>query len=100
MASPPCVSVAVRVSRLSSRSEVKEIDVKDRVEKALDLIRPALQNDGGNVELVDVDEAAGIVKVKLVGACGSCPMSQMTLRMGVERVLKEEIPEIVEVQAV
>jgi Fe-S cluster biogenesis protein NfuA len=100
MASPPCVSVAVRVSRPLSRSEVKEMDVKDRVEKALDLIRPALQNDGGDVELVDVDEAAGIVKLKLVGACGSCPMSQMTLRMGVERVLKEEIPEIVEVQAV
>jgi Fe-S cluster biogenesis protein NfuA len=74
--------------------------VRDRVEKALDLIRPALQNDGGNVELVDVDEAAGIVKLRLVGACGSCPMSQMTLRMGVERVLKEQIPEIVEVQAV
>jgi len=74
--------------------------VKDRVEQALDLIRPALQNDGGNVELVDVDEDNGIVKVKLVGACGSCPMSQMTLRMGVERVLKEQIPEIVEVQAV
>ena len=74
--------------------------MKDRVEKALDLIRPALQNDGGNVELVDVDEAAGIVKVKLVGACGSCPMSQMTLRMGVERVLREEIPEVKEVVAV
>lgn len=74
--------------------------MKDRVEQALDLIRPALQNDGGNVELVDVDEDNGIVKVKLVGACGSCPMSQMTLRMGVERVLKEQIPEIVEVQAV
>jgi Fe-S cluster biogenesis protein NfuA len=74
--------------------------VRDRVEKALDKIRPALENDGGNVELVDVDEEKGIVKVKLVGACGSCPMSQMTLRMGVERVLKEEIPEIAEVQAV
>jgi Fe-S cluster biogenesis protein NfuA len=74
--------------------------VKDRVEKALDLIRPALQNDGGDVELVDVDEAAGVVKLKLVGACGSCPMSQMTLRMGVERVLREEIPEIKEVVAV
>jgi len=74
--------------------------VKDRVEKALDLIRPALQNDGGNVELVDVDEENKIVKVRLTGACGSCPMSQMTLRMGVERVLKEQIPEIVEVQAV
>ena len=74
--------------------------MKDRVEKALDRIRPALQNDGGNVELVDLDEAKGIVKVKLVGACGSCPMSQMTLRMGVERVLRDEIPEITEVVAV
>lgn len=72
--------------------------MRDRVEKALDKIRPALQNDGGNVELVDVDEEKGIVTVKLVGACGSCPMSQMTLRMGVERVLKEEIPEITEVR--
>jgi Fe-S cluster biogenesis protein NfuA len=62
--------------------------VKDKVEKSLDRIRPALEADGGNVELVDVDEEKGIVKVKLVGACGSCPMSQMTLRMGVERVLK------------
>ena len=74
--------------------------MKDKVEKSLDRIRPALEADGGNVELVDVDEAKGIVKVKLVGACGSCPMSQMTLRMGVERVLREDIPEITEVQAV
>ena len=74
--------------------------MRDRVEKALDKIRPALQADGGNVELIDVDEAKGVVKVKLVGACGSCPMSQMTLRMGVERILKEEIPEITEVQSV
>ena len=74
--------------------------MKEQIEEALDLIRPALQNDGGNVELVDVDEDAGIVKVKLVGACGSCPMSQMTLRMGVERVLKEQVPEINEVVAV
>jgi Fe-S cluster biogenesis protein NfuA len=68
--------------------------MKEQVEKALDLIRPALQNDGGDIELIDVDEATGVVKVKLVGACGSCPMSQMTLRMGVERVLKEEVPEV------
>ena len=74
--------------------------MKERVEQALDLIRPSLQSDGGNVELVDVDEAAGIVKVKLVGACGSCPMSQLTLRMGVEAVLKEQIPEVKEVVAV
>ena len=74
--------------------------MRDKVEKSLDRIRPALQNDGGNVELVDVDEEKGVVKVKLVGACGSCPMSQMTLRMGVERVLREDIPEITEVVAV
>ncbi len=74
--------------------------MRDRVEKSLDRIRPALENDGGNVELVDVDEEKGVVKVKLVGACGSCPMSQMTLRMGVERVLREDIPEITEVVAV
>lgn len=71
--------------------------MKEEVEKALDLIRPALQNDGGDVELVDVDEATGTVKVRLVGACGSCPMSQMTLRMGVERVLKEQVPAVKEV---
>jgi Fe-S cluster biogenesis protein NfuA len=71
--------------------------MKDQVEKALDLVRPALIADGGNVELVDVDEATGVVKLKLVGACGSCPMSQMTLRMGVERVLREQVPEVKEV---
>jgi len=74
--------------------------MRDKVEKSLDRIRPALEADGGNIELVDVDEDNGVVKVKLVGACGSCPMSQMTLRMGVERVLREDIPEITEVQAV
>jgi Fe-S cluster biogenesis protein NfuA len=74
--------------------------VRDQVEKALDLIRPALQNDGGDVELVDVDEAEKVVKLKLTGACGSCPMSQLTLRMGVERVLREQIPDLKEVVAV
>lgn len=74
--------------------------MREEVEKALDLIRPALENDGGNVELIDVDEATGTVKVKLVGACGSCPMSQMTLRMGVERVLKERVPAVKEVVSV
>lgn len=73
--------------------------MREQVEKALDLIRPALQNDGGNVELVDVDEENKIVKVRLTGACGSCPMSQMTLRMGVERVLREQIPDIADVVA-
>lgn len=73
--------------------------MKDRIEKALDKIRPALQADGGNVELVDVSPD-GVVKVKLTGACGGCPMSQMTLKMGVERTLKQEVPEVKEVVGV
>ena len=72
--------------------------MREKVEKALDKVRPALMADGGNVELVDVVD--GVVKVKLTGACGGCPMSQMTLKMGIERVLKQEIPEIKEVESV
>ena len=72
--------------------------MKDRVEKALNKIRPYLKADGGNVELVAVEGT--VVKVKLTGACGSCPMSQMTLKNGVERAIKAEIPEITEVVAV
>lgn len=72
--------------------------MRERIEVALNRIRPALQADGGNVELVDVK--GGVVWVKLVGACGCCPMSTMTLKMGIERVLKEQVPEIKEVIAV
>jgi Fe-S cluster biogenesis protein NfuA len=72
--------------------------MREKVEKALDKIRPALMADGGNVELVDVED--GVVKVRLTGACGGCPMSQMTLKMGIERVLKQEIPEIKGVESV
>jgi Fe-S cluster biogenesis protein NfuA len=72
--------------------------MKEKVEKALDKIRPALMADGGGVELVEVKD--DVVKVKLTGACGGCPMSQMTLKMGIERHLKNEIPEIKEVVAV
>ncbi|HUJ90644.1 MAG TPA: NifU family protein [Syntrophorhabdales bacterium] len=72
--------------------------MKEKVEAAINKVRPALQADGGNVELVDVS-ADGIVKVKLTGACGSCPMSQMTLKMGIERVIKQEVPEVKEVVA-
>ncbi len=71
-------------------------DLKERVESVLDTIRPSLKADGGNVELVDVT-SDGIVKVKLVGACLGCPMSQMTLKMGIGRVLRKEIPEVKEV---
>jgi Fe-S cluster biogenesis protein NfuA len=72
--------------------------MKEKVEKALDKIRPALMADGGNVELVEVK--GDVVKVKLTGACGGCPMSQITLKMGIERHLKSEIPEVREVVAV
>lgn len=77
----------------------KGLHMKDRVEQALERIRPALQADGGDVELVDVTED-GIVKVRLVGACRGCPMSQLTLANGVERVVKEDVPEVVRVEAV
>ena len=70
----------------------------DQVQTVLDKIRPALQADGGDVELVAVE--GGVVKVKLVGACRGCPMSQLTLANGVERVLKEELPEVERVEPV
>lgn len=70
----------------------------DNVEKVLDDLRPYLMSDGGNVELVEID--GPIVKLRLQGACGSCPSSAMTLKMGIERRLREFIPEIVEVEQV
>ncbi len=72
--------------------------MKEKVEAALDEIRPALQADGGGVDLISVVD--GVVSVKLTGACGGCPMSTMTLKMGIERVLKEKLPEIKEVVSV
>jgi Fe-S cluster biogenesis protein NfuA len=73
--------------------------MKERVQKAIDTIRPSLQADGGDVELVDVS-ADGVVKVKLTGACHGCPMSQMTLKMGIEKIIKKEVPEVKEVLSV
>ena len=73
--------------------------MREKVEAALNKIRPALQADGGGGDLVEVTDD-GIVKVKLTGACGGCPMSQMTLKMGIERTLKAEIPEVKEVVSV
>jgi Fe-S cluster biogenesis protein NfuA len=70
--------------------------MKTRVQEVLNMVRPALQADGGDVELVDVSDD-GVVSVRLTGACGSCPMSTMTLKMGIERTLKEKIPEVKEV---
>jgi len=73
--------------------------MREKVEAALAKIRPSLQADGGDVELVDVT-GDGVVKLKLTGACAGCPMSTMTLKMGIERSLKEQIPEVKEVVAV
>ncbi len=73
--------------------------LKEQVEKALEEIRPALQADGGGVELVDVTEE-GIVKVRLTGACGHCPMSTYTLKQGIEQRLKEKIPEVKSVEQI
>jgi len=74
-----------------------EETLEDRVEKALGELRPQLQADGGDIELLGVDQ--GVVKVRLKGACAGCPMSTMTLKMGVEQHLKKKIPEIVKVEA-
>ena len=70
--------------------------MKEKVQEALNKVRPQLQADGGDVELVDVED--GIVKVRLQGACAGCPMSQMTLKNGIERFLKQEIPEVKSVE--
>lgn len=72
--------------------------MKEKVQEVMDKIRPMLQADGGDVELVDVED--GIVKVRLTGACKGCPMSQMTLKNGIERLLKKEIPEVKSVESV
>jgi len=76
-----------------------EETMKEKVETTLGKIRPSLQADGGDVELVEVTPD-GVVKVKLTGACGGCPMSQMTLKMGIERTLKQDVPEVKEVVGV
>ncbi len=73
--------------------------MREEVENIIDKIKPNLQADGGDIELVDVEED-GTVKVKLLGACAGCPMSQLTLQMGVERILKKEVPEVKKVIAV
>ena len=73
--------------------------LKERVESALQKVRPSLQADGGDVQLLDVNDD-GVVTVKLMGACGGCPMSQMTLKMGIEKVLKQNVPEVKSVESV
>ena len=73
--------------------------LKEKVENALEKVRPSLQADGGDVQFEEVDEN-GVVKVRLTGACHGCPMSQMTLKMGIERILMQSIPEVKGVESV
>ena len=74
--------------------------LRERVEEALSGIRPALQADGGDVKLVDVNEEKGIVRVSLQGACSGCPSAEITLAMGIERAIKEKVPEVKQVLSV
>jgi Fe-S cluster biogenesis protein NfuA len=83
-------------NKLLKIPESGEDNMKEQVIEALKKVRPALQRDGGDIELVSVEEN-GVVKVRLKGACGSCPMSTMTLKMGVEKMLKQEVPDVKEV---
>lgn len=71
--------------------------MRERVEACIEVIRPALQADHGDVELVDVDEATGVVRVRLVGACGTCPVSTQTLKGGIERILRDRVDGVTEV---
>lgn len=70
------------------------MSLRDNVEAAIDEIRPALHMDGGDCEIVNVDEQEGMVSLRLLGACGGCPMSTLTLRHGIERIVKERVPQI------
>ena len=84
---------------MTEQAETAQTAMKEKVEAALAQVRPMLQRDGGDVELVEITDD-GIAKVRLQGACQGCPMAQMTLQMGIERVLKEMVPDIKSVQAV
>ena len=75
-------------------------ELRDRIESTLDTIRPALQLDGGDVEFVDFTPDDGVLQLRLVGACGACPISWQTVKHGIERRIKASIPEVSEVQAV
>lgn len=74
---------------------MERMEVRGKVEEVLEKLRPFIQSDGGDVELIDIED--GIVKLRLLGACGTCPSSAVTLKAGIERALMEEVPEVVEV---
>lgn len=85
---------------IDSHSPIEATDnLRERIESTLDTIRPALQIDGGDVEFVAVDDN-GVLQLRLVGACGSCPISSMTVKHGIERRIRATIPEVSEVQAI
>lgn len=79
--------------------ETTGASARDRIEEVLDTIRPAIRTDGGDVEFLDYDEDDGIVQLRLLGACGSCPVSMMTLKQGIERRIQMAVPEVRGVQA-
>lgn len=76
---------------------VVEKNIEDKIRESLDSIRPSLQADGGDIEFIGFDKKNGVVKVSLVGQCAHCPMSQVTLKQGVEAILMKEVPEVKEV---
>lgn len=76
------------------------MEIKTQILEALNVIRPTLQADGGDVEFVDFDEKIGVVRLKLVGACAGCPLSTVTLKEYIEKYLKKEVPEVKEVKSV
>jgi Fe-S cluster biogenesis protein NfuA len=82
----------------SAKQLIAENNMEERVQEVLDKLRPYIQRDGGDVELVEIED--GVVRVRLLGACGSCPSSTITLKAGIERALMEEIPEVKEVEQV
>jgi Fe-S cluster biogenesis protein NfuA len=82
------------------KSSDTNTEIRQQVQAVVDHIRPLLQADGGDIELVDVDEATGTVSVRLQGACRGCPSAAMTLKMGVERHLREKVPSVQKVIAV
>jgi Fe-S cluster biogenesis protein NfuA len=92
------VTTTTRHSRGQERTNEEDDTVEEKVKQALDEIRPNLQADGGDVEFVEVSED-GVVKVRLQGACAGCPMSQMTLKQGIETFLKEKVPEVTSVES-
>jgi Fe-S cluster biogenesis protein NfuA len=93
------ISILVESQETACLRGDMESTLIERVEAALEKVRPSLKADGGDVQLVEVD-SEGVVKVRLTGACGTCPMSQMTLKMGIEKILKQNVPEIKSVESV